>query len=84
MAKRPGSKSSRSERKAGRERAQRARRETAQGDAGSRDEGRLESPVAAQPAQLGRLRVGAERSCDGERRVDVSARPSRRDQQSVA
>ena len=63
-------------------RSERSRGQAAQRDAGRGDEVRLEAPVPAQPAQLGRLRAGAERPGDGERRVDVSARPACRDQQS--
>ena len=57
--------------------------EPAQRDARRRDERRLEAAVAAEPAQLRRRRrSSAERPGDGERRVDVSARPAGRDQQS--
>ena len=63
-------------------RPQRPRRQSAQGDVRRRDEARLEAAVPAQPAQLGRLRRRCERTGHGERRVDVSARPARRDQQS--
>ena len=64
-------------------RPQRARRETAQGDAGRRDEGRLEAAVAAQPAQLGRAQGG--RGATGRRREPGRCvRPSRPPRSAIA
>ena len=63
-------------------RPQRAGREAGQRNPGGRHERCLQAPVAAQPAELRRVRSCAQRSRDGECRVDVSARPAARDQQS--
>ena len=63
-------------------RPQRSRRQPGQRDAGRRDEARLQPAMAAEPVQRRPVRTGAKRPCDGERRVDVSARPAGRDQQS--
>ena len=57
---------------------QRAQREAPDADAGGRDEAGLEAAMPTEPGELRSGRPGAERASDGQRGVDVAARPARR------
>ena len=63
-------------------RAERAQEEAAHADALRRHERRLEAAVAAEPVELSRGGSCAKRPCDGEGRVDMTARSPARDQQA--
>jgi hypothetical protein len=64
------------------DRPQRAQGQPAQRDPRGRDDARLQTAVAAQPAEVNAVRSNAQRPGDGQRRVDVPARPAARDEQS--
>ncbi len=64
------------------DRPERAQREPVERNPGRPDEPGLEPTVATEPGELRRVRSRAERSGDGESRVDVPARAPARDQQA--